>query len=62
MGQEEKHIGPKEKKLALLQEYKERKKVRPDLQLQKKIDKELINIKINQAILNKTTTLSYIEL
>ena len=46
---------PKEIKLALLQQYKERlrrRKVRPDLKFQKKMDKELIKLKVEQARLN----------
>ena len=56
---------PKALKLALFQEYKERlrqRKIRPDLQLQKKIDEELINLKVNQARLNKSRPFSYSEL
>ena len=48
---------PREIKLALYQEYKERlrkRRVRPDFKEQKKMDKEPIKLKVNEARQNKS--------
>ena len=56
---------PREIKLALHQEYKERlrkRKVRPDFEMQKRMDRELIKLKVNKARQNKSELFNLSEL
>ena len=56
---------PREIKAALFQEYKERlrtRKIRPDFQEQKKMDIELVNLKLIEARLNKSSPFLLTEL